>query len=420
MPSHAALRANSPEMFLLLIIGPTVPEFVYKALNGSGESVNGSVHANNRDEAQKLLLARSLFVEKLSQNVLSASRKIRVSDKEFLGFTKQLASLLRAGMPLVESIAIARKRGHSKAFGAILEDLETKLKDGAAMAEVCGRYPDVFDEIFLSNVRTAEKGGGLYQALCEYQSYLSRRIAFQSTLKKAIAYPVFLVFTLVVVLGFLFVFIVPSFSELFDSFNAELPYATRLVLGLAETFPIFAGFLIVAALSLAVFLKLTKERVSLRQRLDGLKLRIPVAGRIIQQSRYAQISRNMSTMVTSGMPLVAALESLADSFGKTFSGPQLHAIREQVMEGVPLHKAMLEQNLMSEQAVMLIEAGESAGDLSGMLSEVADYYETELTDRLDVIMSLFEPALMLIIGFVVGGIIVSMYLPIFYLAEVVK
>jgi type IV pilus assembly protein PilC len=397
-----------------------VPEFIFRALDGEGEPVKGSLHATNRAEAQTALESRSLFVEKLSQNVLSASRKVRVSDKEFLGFTKQLASLLRAGMPLVESIAIARKRGHSKAFGAILENIEAKLKDGGALADVCGQYPDVFDEIFLSNVRTAEKGGGLYQALSEYQSYLVRRITFQSTLKKAIAYPVFLVVTLVVVLGFLFVFIVPSFSELFDSFNAELPYATRLVLGLAETFPVFAGALVAMAVSFGLFLKLTKEKVGLQQRLDAMKLKIPVAGRIVQHSRFAQISRNMATMVSSGMPLVASLDSLAESFEKTSSGPQLRNIRERVMEGIPLHKAMLEQQLMSEQAVMLIEAGESAGDLAGMMSEVADYYESELTDRLDVIMSLFEPVLMLLIGFVVGGIIVSMYLPIFYLAEVVQ
>lgn len=397
-----------------------MPEFSYKVLNQAGESLKGALHATSREDAMGTLTARGLFVEKLSENLVSFSRRVRVSDKEFLGFTKQLASLLKAGMPLVESLAIARKRGHSKAFGAVLENVEANLKDGGALADVCGQHPDVFDEIFLSNIRTAETGGGLHQALCEYQAYLSRRITFQSTLKKAIAYPIFLVATLVLVLGFLFVFIVPSFSELFGSFNAELPYATRLVLGLADIVPLIgvAGLLVVAGL--LMFLKLTKEKPSIQQSFDGLKLQLPVVGRIIQHSRFAQISRNVATMISSGMPLVSALESIASSFEKTSSGPQLRLVREKVMDGVPLHAAMLEQKLMSEQAIMLIEAGESAGDLSGMMAEVADYYETELTDRLAVIMSLFEPILMLLIGFIVGGIIVSMYLPIFYLAEVVK
>lgn len=397
-----------------------MPEFSYAAYDSQGRPKSGNLTAVSRDEALRILTQQNLFVQKLRPQLLSSNRTGRVKDKDILTFIKQMGSLIKAGMPLVDALSIASKRGSSKVLVSVIGSINVSVQEGASFTEACRKYPDVFDEILLCNLKTSEKSGDLHLALMEYQRYLTQRLDFQSTLKKALAYPVFLVITLIVVLGFLFAFVVPSFSELFASFNAELPLATRLVLSVADAFPLciaMAGGLFLLSFLLS---RLFSENLPFQRKLDAWRCRLPLVGLILTQSRSAQVGRNISTMLLAGMPLVSALENLQQTFAKTSLGLPLEAACKQVMDGISLSQSLNQVGLLSEQAVMLVEAGENSGELGPMLREVAEYYENEVSERLAIFTSLFEPILMLLIGVLVGGVIISMYLPIFYLAEVVK
>lgn len=397
-----------------------MPEFSYSAFRADGQKVKGSITAASKREALAILERQDFFIERLSNPLLILERTARVHEKVFLQFNKEVSSLLRAGLPLVESLSVVANRSDDRTFGAILQQVIGLVKEGSSFADACARYPHIFDDIYISNLKTGEKSGSLHHALSEYQKYLHQKIQFKSKLKKAIAYPLFLVVTLILVLSFLFVFIVPSFAELFDSFNAELPLATRIVMSGAQNFPYLAALVIGSAGILYALLHIGRDQDDVNHRIDRIKTKVPLFGRIIKNARYIQLTRNISTMLAAGMPLLMALENMQAIYRKTAFGQTLEAVTEDVMNGSSLHQALASHQLLSEQAIKLIEVGESSGDLEQMLSEVGDYFENELDDRLSIIMSLFEPALMLLIGFMVGGIIVSMYLPIFYLAEIVK
>ncbi|MCG8519649.1 MAG: type II secretion system F family protein [Pseudomonadales bacterium] len=397
-----------------------MPEFSYIAYDSQGQYKTGNLTAASREEAMRVLVQKNLFVQNLRSKFLSARRTGRVKDKDILTFIKQMGSLIKAGMPLVDALSIAGNRGTSKILVSVIGSIKVSVQEGKSFTDACRKFPDIFDEILLCNLKTSEKSGDLFLALKEYQRYLTQKLEFQSTLRKALAYPTFLVLTLIIVLGFLFVFVVPSFSELFESFNAELPLATRVVLSIADFFPLFAlatGSLFFLSF---IFSKLFSEHLQFQRKLDAIKCRLPLIGPILTQSRSAQVARNISTMLLAGMPLVSALENLQQTFAKTSIGLPLEIGCKKVMDGGTLSKALNQAGLLSEQALMLVEAGENSGELGPMLREVAEYYESEVSERLSIFTSLFEPVLMLLIGVLVGGVIISMYLPIFYLAEVVK
>lgn len=397
-----------------------MPDYSYSAYDHSGQRVKGTITAPSRSEAVQQLEGKNFFIESMSSSALSQGRRGGVKSRVFLNFNKELASMLRAGLPLVESLSIVGKRGDQKEFAAVIQQVTTSLKEGMSLADACSKYPEIFDEIYISNLKTGEKSGRLYEALNEYQKHLNQRLAFRSKLRRAMAYPAFLVVTLGIVLIFLFVFIVPSFSKLFASFNAQLPLATRIVIRGAHLFPFIALGIGLVALLIFGFLRMNRDREGVQRKLDAFKMNLPLAGVILRNSRYVQLARNMATMLSAGMPLLVTLENLQMVYQKTSMGPVLASVKDHVMNGIAFHEALQNEGLMTEQAIKLIEVGENSGELERMLSEVADFYEGEMDERLAIITSLFEPALMLVIGFVVGGIIVSMYLPIFYLADVVK
>lgn len=400
-----------------------MPVFRYKALALNGQLTQGEEISASVATLRDMLAARGLLVQQVHEHQAGLSRLSgRASSKpeHFLLFNQEFTALLRAGLTLPEALKLAAERPEAPRLGATLNAVHQELLAGAALSDACRARPEAFDPLFVSAVRTGERTGNLYAALNRYHDYLKRRIALRNRLSQAMAYPLFLLATLVVILAVLFLFVLPRFVAIYADFNAELPWPTRILIGMVDHLPIVLLFL--SGLLTAGWF----ARRRLRQyphalaRLQRWREQLPLLGPVQCMAQAAQAARALATLLASGTPLVDAMQTVQDTLPAGLQAERMHEARQRVTEGDSLANAFTQTQLMPATAIKMVQVGETAGRLDAMLEEIALFYEEQLDNRLAKLMTLIEPALMLLIGVLVGGIIVTMYLPIFSLAEVIK
>jgi type IV pilus assembly protein PilC len=335
-------------------------------------------------------------------------------------FSRQLATMLSAGIPLVQAFDIVGA-GHEKAsMQRLILDIKGDVEGGVSLHEALAKRPLYFDDLFVNLVEAGEQAGALESLLDKVATYKEKTEALKKKVKKALFYPTAVLVVAVIVTVILLVFVIPQFEDLFKGFGADLPAFTQMVINLSK-FVQNKGIFVAMILGGAgyTFVYFHKRSRKLRQRMDRLQLRLPVIGPIMRKAAIARFARTLSTMFAAGVPLVEAMESVAGATGNIVYEDATLAMRDEVATGTRLQRAMENTNLFPNMVVQMIAVGEEAGALDEMSGKVATFFEQEVDNAVDSMSSLLEPLIMAILGVLVGGLVIAMYLPIFKLGAVV-
>jgi len=399
-----------------------MPVYTYTALAENGTRIQGEESALSELTLREDLARRGFMAQelRLKRSGFGLPSRKRIKPESFLLLNQEFTALLRAGLPIPEALRLAADRPDSPQLSQVLRQVEEAVRGGMSLSEACALHSEVFDGLYLAALRTGEKTGSLPQVLAKYQVNLRHRVELMRKVGHALAYPAFLLVTLLVILSVLFVFVLPRFVALYADFGAQLPAPTRALIGVVEMMPYVAPLLVLLGFGGWIFwLRLLRDE-AMRIRIDIFKERMPLLGGIYQHTASAQLARTLGTLLSGGTTLVEAMQITAESLPNRYRAKLLNEVRRQVMEGVSLAAAMASTRIMTSTAVKMIEVGEAGGGLEDMLTEVAVFHEEALSNSLTRMMSLIEPILMLLMGVFVGGIIIVMYLPIFYIVDVVK
>lgn len=400
--------------------GTDVPAFTYVALLPTGVCIREEAVADSEAALRSDLAVRGLLVQSVREKRgRMGLRSGRVSPEEFALFNQEFMALIGAGLTVPDALALAAKRPDSPALGGILARVLHDVQNGAPLSDACARHPEAFERLYVAALRTGEKTGQLFPVLGRYHDYLKHRVAMRKKLAQALAYPLFLLGALAVILAVLFAFVMPRFVAMYADLGTELPLATRVLMALVERAYVAVPLAIaVGAASVWGWRRWTSTADGRRQ-VDRARESLPWLGELQRIVSAAQLARSLSTLLGGGTPLVDALRTAAGSLTSQVHLDRLEAATERVIGGESLNRAVRATKLMPETAARMVEVGEASGGLDTMLAEVAQFYEDILDARLARAMALIEPLLMLLMGLVIGGIIIVMYLPIFRMAEVI-
>jgi type IV pilus assembly protein PilC len=399
-----------------------MPQYRYTALSQNGALIVGECAAASPESLEAELENLGLRAQRIrvKRSMAKLWRKNAVRPGDFLQFVQELMALMRAGLPLPEVLALAADRPANPELGQILGRVLKDVQEGKLFSQACASHPDIFDTLFLAALRTGEKTGELPAVLARYQDFLRRRVALRKKISQALAYPVFLLVTLLTILGILFAFVMPRFVSMYANFDAKLPAPTQWLLVAVEHFPVIAvACTVFGALAWSSWRTYAATPAG-RLKIDRWKLRLPLIGATERASTIAHFARSLATLLAGGTPLLEALRIVQESFPNRACALQVADVADRVMQGESLAKAVRVAGLLPETAIKMIQVGEASGGLDTMLAEVAQFYEDALENRLARVMALIEPALVLLMGLMIGSIIIVMYLPIFSLAEVIR
>jgi type IV pilus assembly protein PilC len=399
-----------------------MPQYRYTALSQNGALVVGESAAASPETLRAELEQLGLRIQRIraKRSIAMFWRGSAVRPEDFLLFVHELMALMRAGLPLPEVLALAADRPATPVLSQVLGKVLKEVRAGVQFSQACANHPDIFDSLFLAALRTGEKTGELPAVLARYQEFLRRRVALRKKISQALAYPTFLMVALVTILGVLFAFVMPRFVAMYANFDAKLPLPTQWLMAAVAHFPLIAGgCAVVAALAWSASRSWLATPAG-RLKMDRWKLQAPLFGATERTATIAQFARSLSTLLAGGTPLLEALRIVQVSFPNRACALQIADVADCVTQGESLAKAVRAARLLPETAIKMIQVGEASGGLDGMLAEVAQFYEDTLENRLGRVMALVEPALVLLMGLMIGGIIIVMYLPIFNLAEVIR
>lgn len=343
-----------------------------------------------------------------------------LSTAEFLVFNQELLVLIKAGLPIMRALDILTARSGHLTFQRVLADVREQIRGGSSLADAMARHPREFPELYVASLRAGERSGNVVEMLSRYQVFMKRMLAVRKKILSALSYPAFLSVMGVGVIVFLLTFVMPTFLEVYREAQAEMPAATRWLMAGVAFLRQWGVFLGAAALGAVVAVRVWSGTVSGRRRFDALLLRLPLLGQIAKVHYTINISRTLATILTGGIPLVSALRMVADSIPNRAVVEQLAGVIERVKTGSGVAAAFAVDGFMPRMTLEMIEVGETTGALEEMLNQVADFHEEELDRILNRITTWVEPVLLLVMGGLVAGVVITMYLPIFNLAGTIK
>lgn len=362
---------------------------------------------------------RPIKVKKKAKPLFGGASQKPITPKDISIFSRQLATMMASGIPLVQSFEIIG-RGHEKPrMQDLLLSIKADIEGGTTLTEALGKHPLYFDDLYCNLVEAGEHAGILEDLLNKIATYKEKTESLKAKIKKAMTYPIAVLVVAVVVTSILLVFVVPQFESLFTGFGSDLPAFTQMVVNLSRFMQEW-WWAVFGAIGVTVFvlMEFKKRSRKFNHFLDRLILKLPIVGEIMHKAAIARYARTLSTMSAAGVPLVEALESVSGATGNIVYSEAVLQMREQVATGVQLQQAMRSTGLFPHMVVQMVAIGEEAGSVEQMLGKVADFYEEEVDNAVDSLSSLIEPIIMSILGVLVGGLIVAMYLPIFMLGSV--
>jgi type IV pilus assembly protein PilC len=361
---------------------------------------------------------RGILATKIKKQTFSKGRKI--SSKDIALFTRQLSTMLKAGVPLMQSFEIVG-RGHANpSMGRLMNDIRMDVETGTSLNQAFRKYPLYFDPLFCNLVAAGEQAGILETLLDRLATYQEKTIALKGKIKKALFYPVMIIFVAILVTAIIMIFVIPSFKSVFTSFGADLPTPTLVVIAMSDFFVAYWYILLGIVGGGGYFLfQAWRRSPKVQATVDRALLKLPVIGELLQKASIARWSRTLATTFAAGVPLVEALDSVGPASGNAVYKEATREVQTEVNVGISLAQAMQNSNVFPPMAVQMTSIGEESGSLDSMLSKVADYYEREVDETVDALSSLLEPMIMVILGVIIGGIVVAIYMPIFKLGQVV-
>jgi type IV pilus assembly protein PilC len=392
--------------------------FSWQGLDRLQRTTSGEIRADSAPAAKLQLRRQGIQVTTIKKKQLPRSR--RITEKDLCVFTRQLATMMKAGVPLLQSFDIVA-RGHANpAVSRLLLDIRADVETGTSLSQAFKRYPQYFDKLFCNLVNAGEQAGILDDLLARLATYKEKTLALKGKIKSAMFYPAAVLAVAVIVTAVIMIWVVPSFKSVFESFGAELPLPTLFVIWLSDQFvaywPIVFGG---TALSAFLFVRSWKRSASMQAATDRLLLKLPVFGPVIMKAVVARWTRTLATMFSAGVPLVESLDSVGGASGNAVYHEATQKIALSVSSGTSLAVAMQQVQVFPAMATQMAAIGEESGSLDEMLRKVAEFYEEEVDAAVASLSSLMEPIIMVFLGGLIGGLVIAMYLPIFKLGSVV-
>jgi type IV pilus assembly protein PilC len=398
-------------------------EFAWEARGRMGELRKGTMEAENEAAVHARLRAQQLSPTKVSKK-LSLNFQIGsgVDAKDLVKFIRQFATMIDAGLPLVQCLEILANQEQNKFFQATLRDIKSTVEQGATFSDALRRHPKIFDELFVNLVQAGEIGGILDSILNRLAVYIEKRVKLARQVRGALTYPTAVIIIMVIVMTVLLTWVIPAFEGMFAEFGAKdaLPWLTKMVISVSRNFVSFLPFILVGMIIVAVLAVMFYRTRQGKRAVHGILLKIPIIGGVLQKIAVARFSRTLGTLLGSGVPILDALEIVARTAGNLVIEDGLIYAKQRISEGKNMADPLKEVNVFPGMVVQMIAVGEQTGALDTMLSKIADFYEDEVDVAVASLTSLLEPILMVIIGAMVGVVLVSMYLPIFDLAGKIK
>ncbi len=396
-------------------------DFTWMGTDKSGKRINGEISAKSNTVAATELRRMGIRVVRIKKKPKPLfTSKAKITTKDIAVFSRQLATMLEAGVPLVQSFDIIGKGHENMSMQELLLGIKADIEGGDTLAEALGKRPLYFDELFCNLVAAGEQAGVLETLLDKIATYKEKTESLKAKIKKALTYPISVLVVAAVVTSILLIFVVPVFEELFQSFGADLPAFTQFVIDLSRWMQEY-WWMVLGSVGGAVYtlLYFKKRSRAFNQFLDRVLLKIPAIGMILHKSAIARFSRTLATMSAAGVPLVEALASVAGATRNIVYADAVLKMRDDVSTGQQLQYSMQQAKLFPHMVIQMVAIGEESGSIDSMLSKVADFFEEEVDSAVDNLSSLMEPLIMSVLGVIIGGLIIAMYLPIFKLGAVV-
>jgi type IV pilus assembly protein PilC len=392
--------------------------YAWTGKDKSGKIIRGEVRAAGDHIVLAQLRRQGIQV----QNVKKVSQRGggKIKEKDIAIFTRQLAVMMKAGVPLLQAFDIVG-RGHSNpSVGKLLIDIKTDVETGSSLSQAFRKYPKYFDNLFCNLIGAGEAAGILDTLLDRLATYKEKILAIKGKIKSALFYPIAVMVVSAVVVAVIMIFVIPVFKDLFKSFGADLPGPTQVVMAMSEFFVAYWFYMLVIGIGgFYGFFYALQRSVTMQRLLDRMALRLPVFGEVIRKAAIARWCRTLATMFSAGVPLVESLDSVAGAAGNYVYYEATKRIQNEVSTGTGLTVAMTNTGVFPNMVLQMVAIGEESGALDAMLSKVADFFEQEVDEAVDALSSLMEPMIMVVLGILIGGIVVAMYLPIFKMGQAI-
>jgi type IV pilus assembly protein PilC len=398
----------------------SVKDFVFdwEGKDRNGKVVRGETRAGGENQVQATLRRQGIFVTKVKKRRMRAGKRIK--PKDIALFTRQLATMMKAGVPLMQSFDIVGRGNANPSVTKLLNDIRVDIETGTSLSAAFRKYPQHFNSLYCNLVEVGEAAGILEGLLDRLATYMEKTEAIKSKIKSALMYPIAVLIVAFVVVTLIMLFVIPAFKQVFSSFGADLPAPTLLVISMSEFFVEYWYLVtIVPVFGVYLFLRAWKRSEKIQIFMDRLLLKIPIFGDLINKSAIARWTRTLSTMFAAGVPLVESLDAVGGAAGNIVYKQATDKIQQEVATGTSLTAAMTNANLFPNMVLQMSSIGEESGSLDHMLGKAADFYEDEVDEMVAGLSSLMEPIIIVVLGTIIGGIVISMYLPIFKLGQVV-
>lgn len=392
-------------------------QYSWEGKDKAGKVVKGEMRGAGEASVSAQLRRQGITVSKIKK---SASRGGKVTDKDITLFTRQLATMLKSGVPLLQAFDIVGKGHDNPAVARLLFDIKTDVETGSSLEQAFRKFPLYFDDLYCNLLGAGEAAGILDTLLDRLATYKEKILAIKSKIKSALFYPISIIVVAFVITAVIMIFVIPAFKDLFSSFGADLPGPTLVIMEISDFFVTWwwAIFSIIGG-ALYGFAYAWKRNKTMQRRMDQLMLKIPVFGPLVRKASIARWSRTLATMFAAGVPLVEAFDSVAGASGNAVYFDATKDIQREVTSGSSLTVAMQNTEAFPSMVLQMVAIGEESGALDSMLSKVADFFEAEVDDAVEALSSLMEPIIMVVLGTLIGGMVVAMYLPIFKMGQAV-
>jgi type IV pilus assembly protein PilC len=401
-------------------------EFRARLASATGEISEGVYAADTESRLRHELEEKGLYVLSLQPKhaiggiSLHLPQRRSVSMREFLVFNQELATLLKAGMPLVQSLDLLKRRVTSPVFKAVLNDVHEQVRSGTALSDAFAAQGDLFPRVYTASLLAGERSGNLDAVLRRYVEYTKIIATVKRKTISALVYPAILISLALVLVAIIVIKVVPAFSDFYGSFGANLPVITRIIIGVSDFIRAQLVLLVIGLAAAITALVVWVRRPGQHARFDHLILNLPMLGQVARKFGTSQMARTLATLLGGGLPLVNALDIAANSIGNRFMARQLEIVSTRVREGESFAGALDARRVFPEVAVKMAEVGESTGALQEMLNTVADFYDEDISTTMERFITLVEPTLLVVMGIVIAGLLLALYMPLFQLSSVLS
>ncbi|MGC9141368.1 MAG: type II secretion system F family protein [Caldimicrobium sp.] len=398
-----------------------MPFFEWKGKSISGEIRSGVLEAPNSQVVEVYLRRLNIIPIKIQQKKESALKFQfkRVSEKELTLFTRQFATVLEAGLPIVRGLETLANQQRNPYFKEVLSNIKKMVEGGSSLSEAMAHYPKIFSTLYIQMVRSGESSGNLDVVLKRLATYLEKILSLKSKIKHAMIYPSVIVLVTIVVVSIIMLYVIPKFAELFKEAGQSLPLPTQILINISHNFKSLFGIFVLLLVALVVFIKYYRKSEEGKYNTDKILLKLPLLGELFHKAAISRIARTLANLIAAGIPLLQALSIAGETAGNKVLEKAMEDIKVNVSAGHTIADPMFFTGVFPYMVVEMVRIGEMSGNLEEMLTKVADFYEEEVDRTVQTLSTLIEPILLVILGVVIGGILVALYLPIFQLGGVV-